>query len=143
MSITYIGSTVSVSQRTPSQETAAAYAALPWSPIGRTISASEVGDSSEDVNFDLLESGRKSHVNGIRDVGEITITVEFERTDAGQVIVEDASGTNNSRSFRMVDTDGEVQYFQGVVANYRATERTASTYMGAMFVIRGQSAITT
>lgn len=142
MAITYIGSTVSISWRTPDAETSQAYAALAWSNVGKTISASEIGDTSEDVNFDLLEEGRKSHVNGIRDIGEITIAVEFDRTDDGQVIVQDSSGTNTSRAFRVVDTDGEIQYFQGVVANYRATERTASTYKGAMFVIRGQSAIT-
>ena len=143
MAITFIGSEIFVSVETPDAETAAGYSALAWTSIGRVISAGEIGDTSEDVNYDILKTGRKRHVNGIADIGEIPITVEFEQTDAGQVVVQDASGTNDTHSFYAEDEDGEIQYFQGVVANYRASERTASTYKGAMFSIRGQSAITT
>ena len=142
MAITYIGSTLSISRGTPANDAAANdYAGLRWSEVGKVVVLGELGDSSEDVSFDLLKSGRKTHVNGIRDIGEFPVTVEFDQEDAGQNITETASDTNTTHSFRIVDSDEAVQYFTGVVANYRVSERTASQYKGAMFAVRGQSGL--
>ena len=109
--------------------------------VGGVISISELGETSEDVNFDLLKGGRKTHVNGVRDIGEISVTCEFDASDAGQNRIRALSNTNTTIDVAVTDQDNQVQCFQGVVANYRITERTASSYKGCMFAIRGQSAL--
>ena len=91
--------------------------------------------------FDLLEGGRKTHVNGIRDVGDVPVTVEYDIFDGGIVIVEDNANSQDQHAWRLRDEDNQVQYFAGTSANFTATERTASTYKGAMFQIRVQSGI--
>lgn len=142
-SITYIGSTLAVAVGKPATEDATTYKALAWSDIGKIISIGEVGDSSEDVTIPLLETGRTVHVNGVQDIGDIAITAEFDSDDARQTLMRGASGTNTSYSFRVRDADNNEQYFNAVVADYRVTERTASSFKGIMFAIRGQSAIVT
>ena len=53
-----------------------------------------------------------------------------------------ANNGNVTHSFKVEDADGDVYYFQGLIANLQDLERTASQYKGASFVIRGQTGIT-
>lgn len=148
MAITYIGSTLSVAQSAPGnfdQDVIDDYADLDWVEVGNVISIGELGDTSEDVTFDLLKGGRRTHVNGIRDVGDIPVAVEFNHESAGQGIiyrsVSEADNANDTHYWRIVDDDGEIVYFAGLPANYSDTERTASSYKGAEFQIRTQTAL--
>lgn len=142
MSITYIGSTLGIVASTPSTEDQSGYEALSFTTVGQVISIGELGDTSEDVTFDLLATGRRSHVSGVKDLGEIPVAIEYTRDDAGLTILEAANNGNTTHSFRVTDTDGDDYYFQGLVANMRDNERTASGFKGLTFVIRGQTGIT-
>lgn len=142
MSISYIGSTLSMVSGSPATEDQAGYEALTFVEVGKIISIGELGDISEDIAFDLLKPGRRSHVSGVKDLGEIPILIEYDRDDAGLTLVEAANNGNTTHSFVVADTDGDDYYFQGLVANLRDTERTANTYKGASFVIRGQTGVT-
>lgn len=142
MSISYIGSTLGVVASTPASEDQSGYEALSFTNVGKVISISELGDTSEDITFDLLQTGRRSHVSGVKDLGEVAVAIEYDRDDAGLTILEAANNGNTTHSFRVTDTDGDDYYFQGVVANLRDNERTASGYKGMTFVIRGQTGVT-
>lgn len=142
MSISFIGSTLSIVAGTPATEDQAGYEALSYTEVGKIVSIGELGDTSEDISFDLLKPGRKTHVNGVKDIGEVPIVLETDTADAGQVILEAANNGNVTHSFRVTDSDGEDVYFQGLVANMRDNERTASNYKGKSGVLRGQSGIT-
>ncbi len=143
MSITYIGATLSVSTSTPAAEDVSSYSALSWVEIGKVISIAELGDESEDVTFDLLKTGRRSHVNGVKDLGEVSVVMEYDKDDTGQGTIRTNNNSNTTLSFRVTDPDGVDDYFQGVVANYKTSERTASNYKGASFMVRGQTGLTT
>lgn len=142
MSTSYVGSTLSVVASTPAAEDQSGYEALSYTEVGKVISIGEIGDTSEDINFDLLKPGRRSHVNGVKDLGEISVVIELDNTDAGLTIIQAANNSNTTHSFVVTDSDGEDVYFQGLVANLRDSERTANTYKGASFVIRGQTGVT-
>lgn len=144
MSITYIGSTLGVFAGTPATEDAAGYGdvGMTYQEIGKIISIGEIGDKSEDVSFDLLKSGRKTHVNGVKDIGEINVMVEYDAADAGQDIIIAANNSNASHSFEVTDADGENIWFYGTIANVTDPERTANTYKALTFTIRGQSGVT-
>ena len=142
MSISFIGSTLSVVSGSPATEDESGYTALSVTEVGKVVSFGELGDESEDIAFDLLKPGRKTHVNGVKDLGEIPVTIEYDRADAGQVLIRAANNGNTTHSFVVTDTDGDDYYFQGLVANLKDLERTASQYKGANFVIRGQTGIT-
>jgi len=142
MSISFIGSTLSIVSGSPATEDQSGYEALSVTEVGKIVSFGELGDESEDISFDLLKPGRKTHVNGVKDLGEIAVTIEYDRADAGQVIVRAANNGNTTHSFVVTDSDGDDYYFQGLIANLKDLERTASQYKGANFVIRGQTGIT-
>jgi len=141
MSISYIGTSLSIVAGTPATEDVSDYAALSWTEIGKCVSVGELGDTSEDIAFNLLKGGRTIHVNGTKDVGEVPVTIEYDDTDAGQVIVRAANNTNTTHSFKVTDQDGKSRYFQGLIASLRDLERTPNTYKGQTFAIRGQTAI--
>lgn len=142
MSISFIGSTLGVVAATPATEDQAGYEALTFVAIGKVISIGEVGDESEDITFDLLQTGRRSRVNGVKDLGEIPVSLEYDRSDAGLTIVEAGADGNTTHSFHISDTDGDDYYFQGLLANLKTMERTASQYKGMNFVMRGQTGVT-
>ena len=142
MSISYIGSTLSVVSGSPATEDQSGYEALSFTEVGKVVSIGELGDTSEDIAFDLLKPGRRSHVNGVKDLGEVAVTVEYDRADGGLTILEAANNGNTTHSFVVTDTDGDDYYFQGLVANLRDFERTANQYKGLNFVIRGQTGVT-
>ena len=142
--ITYIGSTLSVAWTAPDDfdETAAAdFAALEYAEIGGVVSMGEVGDTAEDVSYNLLKGGRTKHVNGVRDVGDIAVAAEYDEQDAGQIVVEEAANTNDKHYWKIEDPDGAVTYFVGLAANLTNTERNPSSYKGIEFVIRTQSGL--
>jgi hypothetical protein len=142
MSISYIGSTLSIVDAEPAEEDQSGYEALSFVEVGRVISIGELGDTSEDIAFDLLKPGRRSHVNGVKDLGEIAVICEYDRSDAGLAMLQAANNGNTTHSFRVTDTDGDDYYFQGLIANLRDSERTANTYKGFSFVVRGQTGVT-
>lgn len=142
MSTSYIGSTMFIVADEPATEDESGYSALSFIEIGKIVSIGELGDTSEDIAFDLLKPGRRTHVSGVKDLGEITVTIEYDRTDAGLAVLRDANNTNVTHSFYVQDNDGDVAYFYGLVANLRDFERTANQYKGQTFIIRGQSGLT-
>lgn len=142
MTISFIGSTLAIVAATPAAEDASGYGALSFIDVGKIVTIGELGDTSEDISFDLLAGGRRSHANGVKDLGEVPVALEYDRGNAGQVIVKAANNGNTTHSFRVTDSDGDTYYFQGLVANLRDLERAANQYKGQTFVIRGQTGIT-
>lgn len=142
MSISFVGSTLSIVSGSPATEDQVGYEALSWDEVGKVVSIGEVGDNSEDIAFNLLKAGRTTHVNGTKDMGEIPVTIEYDSSDAGQTTVRAANNSNTTHSFKIEDSDGVAYYFQGLVANLRTLERTANQYKGFTFAIRGQTGIT-
>lgn len=139
MSITFIGSTLHVIASAAASEDPSDYALLSMTEVGKVISIGEFGDTSEDVSFDLLKTGRRTHVSGVKDLGEIPVAIEYDRDDAGLTIIEAGNNGNTTHTFKITDSDGDVYYFQGLIANLKTKERTASGFKGMNFVIRGQT----
>ncbi len=141
MSISFIGSTLSVSAAKPATEDASGYGALTWTEVGKVVSIGELGDEAEDIAFDVLKTGRKNHVNGVKDIGDVPVTIEYDVSDAGQVIITAGNNGNTTHSFRITDTDGENWYFYGLIANQKMMARESGQYKGQSFVMRGQSGL--
>lgn len=140
MSISYIGSKVSLVAGLPATFDSGGYGALTFVEIKGIVDVGEIGDQQNDIVIDTLV-GRVEHVNGSSDLGEIAVSYSFIDADAGQVIVRGAAGTNTAHSFKVEDADGKIAYFHGVIANVRDRARSSSEYKGETFVIRGNSAV--
>lgn len=140
MSISYIGSTVSLVSGLPATFDDTGYGALTFVLINGVVDVGEIGDQQNDIAIDTLV-GRVEHVNGSSDLGEIAVSYSFIAADAGQVLVRAAAGNNTGHSFKIVDADNKIAYFHGIIANVRDRARSSSEYKGETFVIRGNSAV--
>lgn len=142
MSISFIGSTLSIVASTPASEDQTGYEALSYTEVGKIVSVGELGDESDEITFDLLKTGRRSRVNGVKDLGNIPVVVEHDAADAGQDIVRAGNNTNTTHTFKITDTDNIDYYFQGLLANYKMNAREANQYKGFSCVLRGQTGVT-
>ena len=140
MSISYIGSKLYVAAALPATFDEAGYGGVTWAETAGIVDIGELGDQQNDITIDTL-IGRVEHVNGASDLGEIAVSYTYIEADAGQVIIRAGAGTNVGHSFKIVDADGKIAYFHGVVANLRDRARSSSEYKGETFVIRGNSAV--
>ena len=136
MADTSIGTTLHVSAAAPATEDSAGYAALTWTETAGIGSISDKGDTSEDVTFTTLKTGRVEHSIGGVDGGALSVTCKNILADAGQVIIRTGANNDSDHSFKVTDPDGTIFYFQGKIANGVYTSRTASSSEGYNFEIR-------
>lgn len=138
----YIGSTLSASAATPATEDQAGYEALDWTEIGNLLSFGNLGATSNGITVEPVKTGVAKTYNGVKNLGEIPVALEFDSSDAGMTLLEAGNNTNTVHSFKISDADGRDQFFQGVIANLQDNERNGQNHRGKTFVIRGHSDIT-
>lgn len=138
----FIGATISVAADTPAAEDQSGYEALSFTEIGKIVSISDLGDSHEDISSAILKTGRMEHANGVADGGELNVVHEYSSGDSGITIIEAGNGTNTNHSFQIVDPDGDEVFFQGIIANLKERERTASNKKGGSFDVRINTGLT-
>ena len=143
MARSYIGSCLAISATLPATEDLAGYQAIPdadWLDIGEITTISAFSDNSEEITFNLLKKGRTSRVNGVRDLGNISVTAILEdAANPGLALAIAQSNDNVTHAFRIDDDGGRETYFQGLPANWGDPERTSSQVQSAMGMIRTQT----
>jgi len=135
MAFSYIGATIGCVVGVPATVDAAGFAAQAHVLIGEIVEWGELGDTSADIASPRLSS-RTTHVNGAIDGGEVTFTVGYAATDAGQIILLAQSNGQAEVSFEVTDPDGEKRYFYGKVANVRDLARNTTNEKGLSGVVR-------
>jgi hypothetical protein len=121
------GTTFSVVAASSTPANASAYAALtPWAVVGLAESLGEFGDEANAISFSALGDARVRKSKGARDAGTMQVTVAYDGTDAGQILLETAEGTNINYAFRVVLPNkltgggtNEILYFMGMVMSKR------------------------
>lgn len=141
----YLGATLEWADGSqPATEDASGYGALSFAEIENVITVGEIADGSEDITYNLLKEGRTQHVNGVKDMGEISVTCAYDASNAAAIgAVEAKNNSNTTSSFKLTDSSGAITYFQGRIANFGHPERSASAYEGRTFVIRPTSGLVT
>ncbi|MBN6819518.1 iron ABC transporter substrate-binding protein [Methylobacterium organophilum] len=132
----------------PSTDTEAEYSALTWTEIGLVESLGEFGDQSNTVNFASLNDGRNRKAKGIRDAGDLALTVARDPTDPGQDALIAAEATSNKYAFKVVypdrltptGTDG-IDYFRALVMSKRSNVGSADNVIRRAFTLGIDSAI--
>lgn len=121
---------------------AAAYAALTWIEVDFLESLNEYGSQSSAVNFDSLNQGRRRKGKGIRDEGDVTVTVAHVASDLGQQAMVAAEKTpflypckielNNKPN---PTGTNEVHYFTGKVMSARFGGMSTDGVVRRTFVV--------
>lgn len=133
----WIGGTIGYVAAVIDRDAAASdYAAKTFTEMGTVKTIGALGDTSSGINVSLLKEGRVTKVNGEKDGGEVNIAVAYDASDSTYTAIRALSNTNTNVWFEVTDADGDLVYFQGLVANWQETERNNTTEKGATFVVR-------
>ena len=135
------GTTISISTSTPATEDQLGYEALTYEDIIGVVSFGEWGDTQNDVSEPRLSSGRVIHNNGVKDGGEVTISVQTDPADTGAVTLKATAGTQTSVTIRKRYVNGDAEYAQGVISSVRFREAVNDGIRGFSTTLRVNTAV--
>lgn len=122
----YISASGAVPTANSTAADASDYAALTYVEIGDVESVSEFGDEAQTITAQTLGDARVRKRKGVRDAGDITITVLNNPLDNGQKAMVAAEATEFTYAFKVVLADGadsndtdSVFYFRALVSSAR------------------------
>lgn len=113
-----------ISAALPATNDKLGYDALTWTEVGEVESLSTYGATQTEVNFTNLADGILKKFKGTTNYGSMTVGMGYDETDAGQLLLEAASGGAANltvHSHKVVYPGGRVDAFQGYVFGYDKT----------------------
>ena len=142
------GATIAIGTTTAADD-AAEFAADTYTEIGEVSDSGQFGDTRQIVTWQSLADGRVRKARGSADAGDMTITVGFDGSDAGQAAVKAAfavsSQTADEFNFRVQLNDGTVTpttfYFRARVTSRPMQSITADGIVQMQFTLAINSAI--
>jgi hypothetical protein len=138
----YIGPTVT---STAADSLAEFQALTPWTEIGLVESVGSFGAKSNSVTFAALGDAYMRKQKGIRDAGDLTITVAHDPTDAGQDAVEAAEAASTAYAFKVTlpDSTNTIKYLRGYVMGDPTGEISNGTVVKKTYSVAIDGAIFT
>ena len=100
----FIGTTVSIAASEPSALTETGFEAVSgFQEIGQLQMVSETGDTINMIEVPVLKDRRVQRIVGGRDGSTVQLTISYDSSDAGQVILRAGAGTNTVHTLRFDD----------------------------------------
>ena len=121
-----VGTLLSVSASLPLTETATAYGAITYTPVGKVESVGAGGKSRQEITFIDLETGEEEVFGGSVSYGSRSIGIGEVLADAGQVILEAAFTGNSKVAIEIERPDGSLRYFTARVMSFNDQGFTAN-----------------
>lgn len=120
------GATISIAPPNAAADTLSEYEALTWTEIKEVETIGEFGDAATTIEFTALGDARVRKRKGVRNAGDLAVTVANDALDPGQQAAIDAEKTEFVYPVRIVladaadanDTDSAF-YFKALVASAR------------------------
>lgn len=120
----------------------AAYQALTYVEIGEVESIGEFGDQASTITFTSLGDARVRKRKGVRDAGDLSVTVANDPHDAGQLAAIAAEKTSFTYAIKVVvadapdanDTDSTF-YFHALVSSARLNVGAANEIVKRVFAM--------
>jgi hypothetical protein len=88
---------------------------LAWLEIGEVTDWDGPGGSATMYETTHLQSEAKEKKIGLMDEGQLTLSINWEPSDAGQKAARDARAARTEKSFRLTYTDNSTATFDGYV----------------------------
>ena len=139
MSRTADGTLIGVSSTLAATKDAAGFAVLTFTDVGQVVDIGEIGATFADVTTYNLSSRDVVHLKGSRDWNETPITVDNDRTDAGQVILRDhhnETKVDNRVAIKITHQNGDVEYFETLVYSFTSAALAQDTIYRANVSMR-------
>jgi len=115
---TNIGLTVSIVEGLPATQDQAGFEALTFVKVGQVTNVGPSGATAAEVPSKPLETGITEYFIGFIDFGNMTIDMDFDEDDAGQLLIRDAMDINDTSfgkefSVKLKYLSGTTRYFVG------------------------------
>lgn len=141
------GAKIFIGPTTPAA-TETAYEALSWTEIKEVESIGEFGDQASTIEFTSLGDARVRKRKGVRNAGDMTVTVANDALDPGQQAVVAAEATEFAYAFKVVLADGadandtdSTFYFHALVGSARLSNLSANEIVKRAFNLLIDTAI--
>jgi hypothetical protein len=130
------GTTYHICATLPATFNQAGFEALSFTKVGRVGGIEgDVGRTYQTSSFTDLETGAVFTDKGSYDPGAITIPVAIKDDDSGQQIAKAAVPSRNNYAHKIVQRDGKVKYFIGLVLGFPTSFNDAnSTTQGSVSI---------
>lgn len=142
------GAKIYIAAPNAAADTESEYAALSWTEIKEVESIGEFGDSASTITFTSLGDARVRKRKGVRDAGDLTVTVANDPLDPGQRAAIAAEATEFVYPFKIVLADGadandtdSTFYFKALVASARTNVGEANAIVRRTFNVLIDTAI--
>lgn len=113
------GSKLYVSSTLPASYTKAGYTALTWVLVGEVTNVGEYGREYDLIDHAPIDTRQIVQIKGNYREGSLALSFGSAPVDAGQVIINTASKSDNNYSFKVERTDGDIDAFTGKVTAYK------------------------
>lgn len=118
---TSAGSTLLVSEDTPSINTVADFDLLDFVEVGEVTDLGQFGASDDVLSYYEARSNNPSKLVGNRSYGSLNITMAAVRADDGQAIIQQARRGRQRCSFQITTPEPDAYYFTGIVSGYQVS----------------------
>ncbi|HOD72243.1 MAG TPA: phage tail tube protein [Deltaproteobacteria bacterium] len=113
---------------------AAAATPLAWLEIGEVTDWDGPGGSATMYETTHLQSEAKEKKIGLMDEGQLTLSINWEPSDAGQQAAREARAARTEKSFRLTYTDNSTATFDGYVMGMSSSGGVDSKVSGSITI---------
>ena len=137
---TVAGSTLFVCASQPATNTVADCTALTWTKVGELTDLGSVkGREYNTSTHAPIDSSQQIEKKASYKLPNADFTVAWDDNDAGQIIIEAGSKTNDIYSFKLVKQDGKIRYFTAQVLKFVENHGTVDNVVQGMFTLLRQT----
>lgn len=116
---TSAGATIGITAAKPASFDNTGYSALTFTLIGEVTNLGEFGREYEKVEHKPLAVRGTVKKKGGYDDGALALTIGCDEKDAGQILLETASGSDADYYFKITRQDGTVHYVPAQVMSFK------------------------
>ena len=135
---TTLGTTLSLVAGVPETFNDAGYADLTYAAVGEVGDLGEFGGTREVVTFTPVDTGIVAKRPGSIDYGQMSLQIARDAADTGQVALQsalDGAESGNVHSFKLLDRNGDILYYTGIVSSFTYNAGSANTMFGGSCTI--------
>ena len=92
-----------------------------WTAVGNVKDYSGFDGAVSELDKTNLQSGAMEYAAGLQDFGQMTMNVDVDNTDAGQLALRAAKTTAATKAFKLALPNGKLRTFKGFVKKFSET----------------------
>ena len=115
------GTLFAISAGAPATYNAAGFVALTFTNIGEVKTGGDFGKTFQLITSQVLSRRGTTKKKGTFDAGALSLSIELDPDDAGQVLAEAAVDSDDDHSVRITLQDGTIYYLRGLVSEFVTT----------------------